>query len=76
MARSLLFVGWMTVLWGSFVLAAFAWKAISEGWGPALTAVVPLRHSDGWAWINLACGVVAVCVWSAVAVVLVRLDRD
>ena len=76
MARSLLFVAWMIVLWGSFLVMAFAWRAVSEGWGPALAAVLPPGHQDGWAWLNLACGVLAVCVWSLVAVVLVRLDRE
>ena len=76
MARSLLFVGWMVVFWGTFLLAAFAWKAVGQGWDPALAAVLPHRHQDAWAWVNLGCTIAALCAWSAVAVVLVRLDRE
>jgi hypothetical protein len=76
MARSLMFLAWMIVLWGSVLVMAFAWKAIGEGWGPALAAILPVGRQDGWAWLNLACGVLAVCVWSVAAVVLVRLRRD
>jgi hypothetical protein len=74
MVRSLLFVGWMAVLWGSLLMLALAWTAVTQGLGPALAALLPGR-SDGWAWVNLVCAVLAVCVWTLVAVVRSRLDR-
>ena len=74
MARSLLFVGWMAVLWGSLIVLALAWTAVTQGPAAAFAALLPAR-SAAWAWVNLACAVVAVCVWGLVALVLVRLDR-
>ena len=60
MTRPLLFVFWMAVLWGSFVVLVLAWKLITEGGAPALAAVWPHPPQDTWAWINLACGGLAV----------------
>lgn len=75
MARSLLFIGWMAVLWGSLIVLAFLWTALTQGPGAAFVALLPAR-ADAWAWANLVCGALAVCVWGLVGVVLVRLRRD
>jgi hypothetical protein len=74
MARSLLLIGWMAVFWGSLLVLAFVWKTITQGPGAAFLALLPARP-DAWAWINLACAVLAVCVWSLAAFVRVRLRR-
>jgi hypothetical protein len=75
MVRSLLFVGWMAVLWGSLFVLALVWTAATQGPGPALAALLP-GPSDAWAWVNLVCAVLAVCVWTLVALVRSRLDRS
>jgi hypothetical protein len=74
MARSLLFMGWRGVLWGSLVALAVAWTAITRGPGAAFFALLPAQ-ADAWAWINLVCAVMAVCVWILVVIVRSRLDR-
>ena len=75
MARSLLLIAWVAVFWGSLLVLALVWRTITEGPGAAFLALLPARP-DAWAWINLACAVLAVCVWSLVAVVRSRLDRS
>ena len=75
MARALLLIGWMAVFWGSLLVLALVWKAITQGPSAAFLALLPARP-DAWAWMNVACVVLAVCVWSLVAVVRVRLQRD
>jgi hypothetical protein len=74
MARSLLFVGWSLVLWGSFVALASLWIAGTQGVSAAWITLVPRRPAF-WDWLNLVAAVVAVAVWACVAFTMVRLRR-
>lgn len=78
LARPLLFIAWALVFWGTLVAGAIAWRSVELG--PA-TAVGQLVSGRGTApaavgWVNLACAVFAVSVWTTLAVLLVKGRRD
>jgi hypothetical protein len=75
MARSLLFVAWSLVLWGSFVTMASLWVAGTEGISAAWLALVP-RRPGLWDWLNLVAVVLAVAVWACVAFTMIRLRQS
>jgi hypothetical protein len=64
--RPLLFVVWALVAWGTFYFAVFAYAAIVDGPGPALRRA--LGGSDPLAGrVNVGLAILAVVVWSVVA---------
>jgi len=71
LARALLFIGWTFVLWGTLVAGAVAWRSVQAG--PAAAVRMALRGAGAeWGWINLSCAGLAVVVWTALGVLLVR----
>jgi hypothetical protein len=74
-ARGLLFIGWTFVLWGTLVAGAVAWRSVQMGPAAAVTMALDGAGRD-WGWVNLSCAGLAVVVWTALAVLLVRRRRD
>jgi hypothetical protein len=73
--RGLLFIGWTLVLWGTLVAGAMAWRSVQFDLATAVR--MALRGaSPEWGWINLSCAGLAVVVWTALGVLLVRRHRD
>lgn len=74
MGRPLLLMGWVLVVWGTLVAASLVWRSVQVGpaaaLGPLVSGTSAMPSTFGW--INLACAVLAVCVWSTLAVLLLR----
>jgi hypothetical protein len=69
--RTLMLIGWTLVFWGTLVAAAMAWRSVELGPAVAFRVALDDAGRDG-GWISLSCAGLAVVVWTAVGVLLVR----
>ena len=63
LVRPLLFVFWALVLWGTLLLPAIVWNALTRGLHATLATLEPPRTTDVWAWANLALPGLALVMW-------------
>jgi hypothetical protein len=76
-ARPVLFMLWTLVFWGTVVAGAIVWRSVEMGPAAVLrvlivgTPTVPPTLGR----FSLACAVVAVAVWTTVAILLVKRRR-
>jgi hypothetical protein len=69
--RTLMLIGWTFVFWGTVVAGAMAWRSVEVGDAAAFRMALAGAGGD-WGWISLSCAGLAVVVWTAVGVLLVR----
>jgi hypothetical protein len=76
LARPLLLIGWALVFWGTLVAGAIAWRSVELGPATAIGRIVSDTGPPGVGWVNLACAVFAVSVWTTLAILVVKRQRQ
>lgn len=72
--RALLFMMWTLVIWGTLIAASLAWRSVELGPAAAVRLLVVGRPGvpPSLGRFSLACAVIAVAVWTTVAVLFVK----
>jgi hypothetical protein len=75
--RPLLLVFWALILWGTIILGALAWKALTEGPRASLRAAqAQVAGPSVWGWVNVSLASLSLLVFLLIAGgVLGRRDR-
>ena len=73
-ARALLFMMWTRVFWGTLIAVSFVWRSVELGPSAALRMLIVGTPGvpPSLGRFSLVCAVIAVAVWTTVAVLLVK----
>ncbi len=76
-ARPVLFMLWTLVFWGTLVAGAIVWRSVEMGPAAVLRVLIAGTPTvpPALGRFSLACAVVAVSVWTTVAIIVVRRRR-